>query len=311
MRIRTIKPEFFKHDGIAELPPLSRLFFIGLWCVADRDGRLADRPARLKIEILPYDEADADLMLNELAKGGFINRYTEQGMQIVQVLSFNSHQRITGKEADIASRFPAFNGETSVKHPGSIWETSGKHPGNIQDASGKSFDEKPEKNGSDFNFEFAGSHQHKTQVSVDESKQAVECEQIAEGETLGKQRGNIGETPGSTGREGKGKEGNEEGKDIYMGFQPKKEEAYKPTPNQIRLNALFRRRDSTRWDKKELAALKAIEPIDEADFAVVLKWYSAKLPPDQDFRRRDLITLLNNWNGEVDRARKYKPATCF
>ena len=141
MRIRTIKPDFFKHDAIAELPPLSRLFFIGLWCVADRDGRLEDRPARLKIEILPYDNADADKILTELAKRGFIQRYTADGLQVIQVVAFKRHQRITGKEAEIPSRFPEYNEET-----------------------------------------------------------------------MGKQRGNTGEASGRTGKEGKGREGNEEGK---------------------------------------------------------------------------------------------------
>jgi hypothetical protein len=28
------------HDDIAKLPALTRLFFIGLWCAADRDGRM-------------------------------------------------------------------------------------------------------------------------------------------------------------------------------------------------------------------------------------------------------------------------------
>ena len=27
-----------------------------------------------------------------------------------------------------------------------------------------------------------------------------------------------------------------------------------------------------------------------------------------DYRRRDVVTLLNNWQGEVDRARKWVPA---
>lgn len=102
-----------------------------------------------------------------------------------------------------------------------------------------------------------------------------------------------------------------DGNGMDMGFSPPEEPEFVPTPNQIRFNEMFKRRNSTRWNKKEIEALKAIEPIDENDFAAVLKWYSAKLPPESDFRRRDLGTLLNNWNGEVDRARKFKPATCF
>src|SRR5215475_4054471 len=78
-RIRTIKPAFFDNEELAALPSLTRLFFIGLWTVADREGRLEDRPLRLRAQILPYDEADADAMLTQLDRAGFIQRYTVDG----------------------------------------------------------------------------------------------------------------------------------------------------------------------------------------------------------------------------------------
>ena len=62
-RSRNIKPGFFANDELAELPALTRLFFIGMWTIADREGRLEDRPKKLKVEVLPYDECDAETML--------------------------------------------------------------------------------------------------------------------------------------------------------------------------------------------------------------------------------------------------------
>lgn len=47
-RARNIKPAFFMNDELAEIDPLGRLLFIGLWTIADREGRLEDRPARHK-----------------------------------------------------------------------------------------------------------------------------------------------------------------------------------------------------------------------------------------------------------------------
>ena len=82
-------------------------------------------------------------------------------------------------------------------------------------------------------------------------------------------------------------------------------------PAMLRLDKLFGRRIATRWDKKELAALKSIEPIAEDEFQAVEQYYSVRLPEQSDYRRRDLKTLLNNWNGEVDRARKFKPNTGY
>ena len=38
MKIRTIKPDFFRSDDIAALTPTARLLFIGLWCYADDNG---------------------------------------------------------------------------------------------------------------------------------------------------------------------------------------------------------------------------------------------------------------------------------
>lgn len=107
MRIRTIKPEFFKHDELAELAPLIRLLFVGLWCVADCAGRLEDRPARIKAEVLPYDKCDVVAALDLLAKNGFITRYQVGALNLIQINNFRKHQRITGKEAETPSRFPA------------------------------------------------------------------------------------------------------------------------------------------------------------------------------------------------------------
>lgn len=78
-----------------------------------------------------------------------------------------------------------------------------------------------------------------------------------------------------------------------------------PDPVQIRLNALFKRKPTTRWDPKELKVYKSISPVDDADLRLLESYYSASIPHDRDYRRRDLPTLLNNFRGEVDRARGF------
>lgn len=99
-RIRSIKPEFFRHNGLAELPPLHRLLFQGLWTLADREGRLQDRPSRIKIETLPYDTCDVDTMLNDLVShpDRFIVRYKVCGEKFIQIVNFLLHQRPHHKE---------------------------------------------------------------------------------------------------------------------------------------------------------------------------------------------------------------------
>jgi hypothetical protein len=92
MRSRNLKPGFFTNELLAECPPLARLLFAGLWCVADRRGLLEDRPRRLKIELLPYDDCDVDTLLTILHERGFILRYTNPDGRYIWIRNFAAHQ---------------------------------------------------------------------------------------------------------------------------------------------------------------------------------------------------------------------------
>lgn len=86
--------------------------------------------------------------------------------------------------------------------------------------------------------------------------------------------------------------------------EEKKSKAWAPNENQLRINALFGRRQTTRWSKKELDSYNTNFSPD--DLEVVEAYYSADLKhSEMDYRRRDIPTLLNNWNGEADRARDW------
>jgi len=104
-RSRNIKPGFFTNDVLGELPALTRLLFAGIWTICDREGRLEDRPKKIRAEVLPYDACDADAMLQELHDAGFIRRYSAAGKQVIQVLAWAEHQNPHMKEA--ASTLPA------------------------------------------------------------------------------------------------------------------------------------------------------------------------------------------------------------
>lgn len=103
MRARNIKPGFFKNDELAECSLEARIVFQGLWCMADREGRLKDRPKRIKAEALPYDDADPEAMLCELSRAGFIVRYEVKGERFIHVVNFLEHQKPhqNEKESDI------------------------------------------------------------------------------------------------------------------------------------------------------------------------------------------------------------------
>lgn len=104
-RSRNIKPGFFTNDELAELPALTRLLFIGLWTLVDRDGRIEDRPKKIKAECMPYDDMDADAALSALCKSGFILRYESGGTRCIQVQNWHKHQNPHVKE--LASTLPA------------------------------------------------------------------------------------------------------------------------------------------------------------------------------------------------------------
>lgn len=105
-RARNIKPGFFCNDELAELPFSTRLLFIGLWTVADKAGRIEDRPKKIKMAIFPADDVDCDAGLNALQAGGFIRRYVSKGIRCIQILNWAKHQNPHPKEAD--STLPAF-----------------------------------------------------------------------------------------------------------------------------------------------------------------------------------------------------------
>lgn len=92
-RARNIKPGFFKNEILGLADPLYSLLFEGLWLLADRAGRLEDRPLRIKAEIFPYREnLRIDEMLNWLQDNGFIQRYLSEGKACILVLEFEKHQ---------------------------------------------------------------------------------------------------------------------------------------------------------------------------------------------------------------------------
>ena len=103
-RARNIKPGFFKNEALAELPFEYRILFEGLWCEANREGRMEDRPKRLKAEIFPYDSVDVDAGLDALQASGFVLRYQIAGIKYLEVLNFAKHQNPHKKEA--ASTIP-------------------------------------------------------------------------------------------------------------------------------------------------------------------------------------------------------------
>ena len=111
-RIRTIKPQFFRSHNLYQTeieankdnngPYLNiRLAFAGLITVADREGLFHWRPEELKLDCLPYDLVDFNLVLSALSAGPhpFIVRYETKDGPCGWIPGFKNHQRPHPEEA--------------------------------------------------------------------------------------------------------------------------------------------------------------------------------------------------------------------
>ena len=116
-RSRNIKYAFFQNDLLAEIEPLGRLLFAGLWTIADRAGRLEDRPKRIKAAVLPYDECEIDNLLEKLVQQGFVVRYEVDGERFIQVKNFLKHQNPHCKEPASIIPAPDEHGTSTVQEP--------------------------------------------------------------------------------------------------------------------------------------------------------------------------------------------------
>ncbi len=104
-RIRTIKPEFFSSEDIVCLTPLARLFYIALWCEADREGRLDWKLKTFKFRYFPGDDCDIELIANELLDAGLVVLYEADGQMLAEIPTFKTHQVINNREQE-STRLP-------------------------------------------------------------------------------------------------------------------------------------------------------------------------------------------------------------
>lgn len=115
-RIRNIKPDFFDDEGLATVSPWARLCFIGLWTEADREGRLEDRPGRLKARLFPFDaKVDVKALIDELVDEGCVIRYAVHEAKLLFIPRFAKHQYLSRREP--ASSLPGIDQSHTSTRP--------------------------------------------------------------------------------------------------------------------------------------------------------------------------------------------------
>lgn len=93
-RIRSIKPEFWTDETLADCSPTARLLFIGTWNVADDYGNLERSARQVKAQIFPYDNIDCESLLTELLNVGVLVEYEVEGKKYMHIKNFGKHQKI-------------------------------------------------------------------------------------------------------------------------------------------------------------------------------------------------------------------------
>ena len=97
-RIRTIKPMFWEDELVGSLSPVTRLTFIGLFSLADDEGRLPGSAIGIRSRVFAYDEevttSDVHDALYHLHECRRIRLYGNPEQTFIEVLNFKKHQRI-------------------------------------------------------------------------------------------------------------------------------------------------------------------------------------------------------------------------
>lgn len=119
MRIRSIKPEFWRSPDITSLDWDDRLVFIGLWSYVDDNGVGEDRISLIVADLfaddLTRDSRETLARVSEsverLSEAGRIIRYSVNGRDYLEISNWLKHQRI---DKPNKPRLPQHDAENAV-----------------------------------------------------------------------------------------------------------------------------------------------------------------------------------------------------
>lgn len=92
-RIRSVHPGLWTDERFVSASPMARLLFMGIWNECDDLGSFEWAPLKLKMRLLPADNADASVLLSELIEAGSVLKYEVGGKSYGAVRNFCQYQR--------------------------------------------------------------------------------------------------------------------------------------------------------------------------------------------------------------------------
>lgn len=127
-RARNIKPALFLNTDLAEIAPLGRLVFIGLWTLADYKGCLECNLKKIKAQILPYDDCDFESLMGNLEQYRFIRSYDVQGRKYIKIVNFEKHQNPHKNERTAGSDIPDISESKKITNKNNELAQDGTKP---------------------------------------------------------------------------------------------------------------------------------------------------------------------------------------
>jgi hypothetical protein len=263
MRIRSIKPEFWTDENLSELSAETVLLAVALNNYADDEGYFQANPRLVEAALMPLRELSVKVPVS-------LSELSRVGW--IELRTTSENRQI--------GRLCHFARDQVISHPKkselrSLFSQAGKIGGNVPASS-------PDASGS---------------IPAGMEGNGME----------GNREGNR-----EQGKEGKGGDPGEgerkRRKTQKSGSLNPAEQSEPIRSRMLAIGSLLRRMPSTRWSLEEFEAFKAagLDTLSEQDFAAQAEplraYYGAAIPTERDFRRRDVLRVLRNWAGELDKA---------
>lgn len=136
MRIRSIKPEFWRSDDVNEMTIEDRLLFIGLWSYVDDNGVGIDRHSSICADLFAHDLSVSphDTFkrvqdgLSRLHSLGVIVRYSVENKDYLEIVNWSKHQKINRPSP---GRYPTSGGANAKTHDPLIDDSVSPHESSL------------------------------------------------------------------------------------------------------------------------------------------------------------------------------------
>lgn len=111
-----IDPSIWQSEDFGKLSTLAKLVFIGLFSLADDEGKGRCNPVYLKSTLFPYEEgirsADIDKTLSEISSNMSVVLYSCNGSNYYSLYNWNTWQKI---DKPSESKIPDFDEKTCIR----------------------------------------------------------------------------------------------------------------------------------------------------------------------------------------------------